>query len=273
VNNQYLPDKAVITELKRETGDVRTYTLELAGGRPFPKFTPGQFNMLGYPGVGEAAISVSSLPAGSIFLHTIKAVGRVTDFLARFVPGDEIFWRGPFGRGWPLAAAEGKDLLLVAGGLGLAPLRPVLEAVMANREQYGAVTLVHGSRNPDCLLFVDQYEQWQKFFSVHLTVDEDSAATSCDYQVGLVTMPLDQLELVPAQTVAFVCGPEIMMRFVAGKLLARALAPTDIYVNLERRMKCGIGQCGHCQHGPAFVCKDGPVFSYPEASRFPDTQL
>jgi NAD(P)H-flavin reductase len=228
--------------------------------------------MVGEPGVEEAPISLSGITDGGEFDLTIRAVGRVTDYLARLQPGETMQWRGPFGRGWPLAEARGHDLLLVAGGLGLAPLRPVIEHCLANPAAYGSVLLVNGARKPDHFLFQQEYEYWERQLSVMLTVDEVPAGTSWGHDVGLVTGVIDRLEL-DSSTYALVCGPEIMMRFVARQLLDKGLSAGRIFVILERRMRCGIAQCGHCQHGPLFVCRDGPVFRYQEIADYPDTLL
>jgi NAD(P)H-flavin reductase len=273
VRSQYLPAKAVITEVLRETEDVWTFSLRPVGGRALGPFLPGQFNMLGFPGVGEAAISISSRPEKDLFLHTIRAVGRVTKFLTRLQPGNEFFWRGPYGRAWPVKQAEGQDLLLVAGGVGLAPLRPVIEAVFTRRAAFGKVTLIYGARDPGSLLYTALYDRWRRNLDLHLTVDQVPTCISWPHGVGLVTGPLEKVALDLGATIAFVCGPEIMMRFVARQLLLARLSSSSLYVSLERRMKCGIGQCGHCQHGTTFVCKDGPVFLYRDVRGFPDSLL
>ena len=171
-----------------------------------------------------------------------------------------------------MAEAEGHELLLVAGGVGLAPLRPVIETVVGRPGSYGAVHLVNGAREPARLLFREEYQGWRQWLSVLLTVDQVPPGTPWEHDVGLVTALIDRLELNPG-TFAFLCGPEIMMRFVVRLLLDKGLAPERIFVILERRMRCGIAQCGHCQHGPFFVCRDGPVFSYEQIGAFPDTLL
>ncbi len=273
MNNLLTPVKAAILDIKDETPDVRTYTIG-ADAEKFKNFQPGQFNMVGAPGVGEAPISLSSLVEdGGSFQHTIRSVGRVTQYLEKFKRGDEIFIRGPYGRPWPIEAARGGDLLLVGGGLGLAPLRPVVHAVLKERKSFGGVTLAYGARDPLNIICGDEFSHWQESIQILLTVDEVPKGTEWAHATGLVTELLDETKIKPAEATAFICGPEIMMRFVARRLLLEGISPARLYVSLERRMKCGIGQCGHCQHGSAFVCKDGPVFLYREISRFPDGLL
>jgi NAD(P)H-flavin reductase len=271
VKNPLLPFRAAIEGVREEAADVRTYSL-LLRDVPFDPL-PGQFNMVGHPGVGEAPISLSSLPRGGAFEHTVRAVGRVTAYLAGLRKGQEMFLRGPYGSGWPIKRAEGRDLLIVAGGLGLAPLRPVLQRVMEDRGAFGSVTLIYGSRDPASLLFRDEYPEWRRHIPVLLTVDEVPRGALWEQGVGLVTDVMESVAIAPGGTLAFICGPEIMMRFAARLLLLKGLPPSSIYVSLERRMKCGVGQCGHCQHGSTFVCKDGPVYAYGDINRFPDGLL
>ncbi len=271
MKNLLVPHKALITGIKAETADVRTYTLSLDGAEFNPR--PGQFAMLGYPGVGEAPVSLSSLPAEGLFQHTIREAGRVTGYLAKFQRGDELFIRGPYGTGWPLEGAKGGDLVLIAGGLGLAPLRPVLHEVMKEPGAFGSITLIYGARDPHSLIFSDEIDQWLRRFPVLLTVDEVPRDARWAHFTGLVTELIDRAEFRPGETTAFICGPEIMMRFAARRLLLEGVAPSRLHVSLERRMKCGVGQCGHCQHGSAFVCKDGPVFPYRDVRGLPDGLL
>lgn len=266
-----LPLRAVITGVQRETDDVKTYSLSLEDSLYSAK--PGQFNMVGYPGVGEAPISLSSIVSKGRFQHTIRFVGRVTKFIEKFKEGDELYLRGPYGSFWPLEDAVGKDILLVAGGVGVAPLRPVLQEILRRRDSFEKVTLIYGSRSPDNMLFMSEIDIWEKDIEVLLTVDEVPSRMKWDHGVGLVTRLLDDTKLNPLQTFAFICGPEIMMLFVSRGLFIRGFLPSRVYVSLERRMKCGIAQCGHCQHGSKFVCKDGPVFLYKDVSRLPDGLL
>jgi NAD(P)H-flavin reductase len=265
------PLKAFITDVRKETGDVRTYSLFPENSYYHAK--PGQFNMIGFPGVGEAPISLSSVVSDGTFQHTIRAVGRVTRFIERFGKGDEIHFRGPYGSCWPLEDARRGDVLIVAGGVGLAPLRPVIQEILGMRNSFGKVTLIYGSRTPDNILFMSEIEMWKKEIEVFLTVDEVPPKIRWDYDIGLVTQLIDKSAVNPIKTFAFICGPEIMMLFVSKGLFLRGFLPSRVYVSLERRMRCGIAQCGHCQHGSKFVCKDGPVFLYKDISRLPDGLL
>lgn len=265
--NPLVPVRAHIQDVKSETDDVKTYVLSTGNGF---RAMPGQFNMLGYPGVGESPISLSSVVRNGTFTHTVRAVGRATEFLGKLQPGDDLFLRGPYGKGWPLGNARGGDILLVAGGIGLAPLRPVVQAILAEREAFGNVSLIYGAKSEKSVLFMDEFGDWGKGISLFLTVDEVSRGGSWEHDVGLVTDLLYKVNMKPAGTIAFVCGPEIMMRLVCSVLLLKDTPQSRMYVSLERRMKCGIAQCGNCQHYGLFVCKDGPVFSYAEVRGLPD---
>lgn len=271
MKNPLLPVKATITGIKRETEDTKTFSLSIEDSSYTAK--PGQFNMVGYPGVGEAPISLSSMASEGRFQHTIRSVGRVTEFIDGFKEGDVMYVRGPYGTYWPLDNAIGNDILLVAGGVGLAPLRPVVQEILERRDSFGTVTLIYGSRTPDNMLFLREIDIWRKNIEVFLTVDEVTPNTKWDYDVGLVTQLLDKATINPVKTFAFICGPEIMMLFVSRGLSIRGFLPSRVYVSLERRMKCGIAQCGHCQHGGKFICKDGPVFLYKDMSRLADGLL
>ncbi|MCL5676825.1 MAG: FAD/NAD(P)-binding protein [Firmicutes bacterium] len=267
-----LPQPAVIQEIRRETADTQTYTLAFAdeGLRERFSFRPGQFNMLTLWGAGEAAVSFSSDPAlRGQFQHTIRAVGNVTRAMARFSVGDVVGLRGPYGRAWPLEEMKGKDVLVVAGGIGLAPVRPAILHLFRHRSDYGRITLLYGARTPADLLYTDQYDEWRAQPDTTLLLSVDRAdGVPWPHQVGVVTTLFPLIEFAPGNTVALVCGPEIMMRFVAVDLLRRGLSPERLFVSLERRMKCAVGQCGHCMFGPKFVCREGPVFRYAEVEPF-----
>jgi NAD(P)H-flavin reductase len=246
-----------------ETHDSFTLTLEpVEGGAPFT-FQPGQFNMLYAPGVGEAAISMSGC-AGTVsqVVHTIRAVGRVTSTLRRLKRGDVLGLRGPFGTPWPVSEAQGHDVVLMAGGIGLAPLRPALCHVLDHREHFGRVSLLYGARTPHDMLFAKEIETWRGRFDVEVEVTVDRAETGWYGLVGVVTTLIPRAHFDPTNTVAFICGPEIMMHFTVGELLKRGVPEPSIWVSMERNMRCGVGFCGHCQFGPLFVCKDGPVFRH-----------
>ncbi len=247
---------------KQELAD--TVTLELeppAGVRP--AFSPGQFNMLYAFGVGEAAISLSGDPAESgLFTHTVRNVGNVSAAICGLEPGAAIGVRGPFGVGWPVEEAEGSDVLIVAGGLGLAPLRPSIYRVLTERGRYGHASLLLGSRRPQEMLYAAQLEEWRRQGAIDVALTVDHAGPGWGGHVGVVPELIPKARFDPDATVAMVCGPEIMMRFSVRALTEAGVAPHRIWLSMERNMKCGIGLCGHCQFGPTFVCKDGPVMRY-----------
>lgn len=225
---------------------------------------PGEFMMLYAFGVGEAAISISGDPTvtdGSI-THTIRAVGAVSRALHNAEPGSVVGVRGPFGTTWGLAEAVGRDLVMVAGGVGLCPLRPAVLGALAQRSRYGKVTLVVGARSRADFVFAAQLKKWAADPQIELHVTVDAPVRGWRGEVGLVTEPLRRLTLDPDRTTAFLCGPEPMLRFGAEALIAKGIAAHDIRVSLERNMQCGIGWCGHCQLGPLLLCRDGPVVGY-----------
>lgn len=252
-----------VQRARRELAD--TFTLDLApvGGAGVPSFTPGQFNMLYALGVGEIPISVSGAPGlRQTLTHTVRAVGAVSRALCGLKRGDLVGVRGPFGRGWPVERGLGGDIILVAGGIGLAPLRPALYAALARRPEFGRVVLLYGARTPVDVLYQRELERWRTRFSVDTAITVDRATASWRGSVGVVTRLIPRAPIDPAQTLALVCGPEIMMRFTAAELIKRGVAPESIFVSMERNMKCAVGFCGHCQYGPYFLCRDGPVFPY-----------
>ncbi len=275
MDNSLRPFMARIVFKREETYDTCTYGLQLQENPGF-SFLPGQFNMVGIPGVGEAPISFSSDSGEkNTFQHTIRVVGRVTQALAQLKVGDWLQIRGPYGRGWPLEDARGKNILVVAGGIGLAPLRGFLLQVWKNRNDFGKVIILYGARTPGDLLFKEELPRWRQRPNTELllTVDEVPSLARWKEHRGVVTTLFDRVELSPDNTLALICGPEIMMRFVVVGLFQRGYSAARLYLSLERRMKCGVGQCGHCQIGPKYVCRDGPVFPYPEIRDFPDTLI
>jgi NAD(P)H-flavin reductase len=255
---------AVIEQIRYETRDIATYSLSFTDPvvRQQYRYLPGQFNMLYLPGFGEAAISISSDPGEpNTLLHTIREAGNVTTAMAHLKKGDTIGVRGPFGSAWPVEQAEGKDLIIVGGGIGLAPLRPSIYHVIRHREKYGKITILSGARSSTDLLYPDEYDEWRSYdIDVQVTVDRGD--DSWQGNVGVVPMLFYSMRPDPRNTIVFTCGPEIMMRFVVYEALARRIPKEDIYVSLERNMKCAIGFCGHCQYGPFYLCKEGPVLSY-----------
>lgn len=275
--NPFKPERAVIKEIIRETHDTTTYTFNFVDEevrREF-HFRPGQFNMLTIFGIGEAPISISSNPANTeTFQHTIRHVGNVTNALSKMKPGDVVGVRGPYGTGWPLDVLPIKNLLIVGGGIGLAPLRPVIHEICNRRKDFGQVEILYGARTPADLLYKAEYDLWRHMdINLRLTVDSVPEGSKWQEHVGVVTELFQYMSSRPEDTVVFTCGPEIMMSFVVKGLLARGFRPEQIYVSLERRMNCGVKKCGKCQIGPKFVCRDGPVFAYAELLSLPEEVL
>jgi anaerobic sulfite reductase subunit B len=257
-----VPAPYAVRSRGRETADTWTLELEPAAGEPID-LEPGQFAMLTAYGVGEVPISLSSRGADGSLVHTIRDVGPVTAELCRIPRGGTIGVRGPFGTTWPLAEARGADVVVLAGGLGLAPLRPAVEGLLAERDSYGRLLLLYGARTPGDLLYPQQLEDWRaEGLDVHLTVD--AGTRSWLDRVGFVSALLDDVAFDPESAVALVCGPEVMMRVTVGALLQRGVSAGRTHVSLERSMSCGIGHCGHCQLGTILICRDGPVFTWAE---------
>lgn len=258
-----LPQRYRILRRRRELADTFTLELEPEDGSEIPAFATGQFNMLYVYGVGEIPISISGNPTKrKPLVHTTRAVGTVSRAMSELGPGDVIGVRGPFGSHWPLEQAKGKDVVILAGGIGLAPLRSVLYQVIAEREHYGKVVLLYGARTPMDMLYRHDLERWRARLDFEVMVTVDRATTQWYGSVGVVTRLVSRAAFDPHNAVALVCGPEIMMRFSAMELEKRGIAAEHIFVSMERNMKCAIGFCGHCQYGRYFACKDGPVFAY-----------
>ena len=257
-----LPRPFRVVARREETADTVTLDLEAEDGEGL-RFIPGQFTMLYVFGIGEVPLSISGDPGSpETLVHTVRAVGAVTEAIAALDEGDRVGIRGPYGTGWPMDATEGKDVVVAAGGIGLAPVRPVLLALLAARSRFGAVSLIYGSRTPSDLLFLEELHAWRSRFDVEIEVTVDRADAGWLGDVGVVTSLLPRIAFEPENTVAVVCGPEIMMKVVANEMASRGVGSGSIYVSMERNMKCAIGFCGHCQFGPEFICRDGPVFPY-----------
>jgi NAD(P)H-flavin reductase len=249
--------------VRKETYDTFTLELESANGADGFPFAPGQLNMLYAVGVGEVPISISGDPTKpKTLVHTVRSVGAVTESICKRKPGDVLGVRGPFGSHWPAEEAAGSDVVIVAGGIGLAPLRPALYYLLSNREKYGRIVLLYGARTRQDLLYTAELEKWRGQFDLEVGVTVDTATAGWRGNVGVVTTLIPRAQFDPAQAVAMVCGPEVMMRFTVRELEGRGIARENIFISLERNMKCAIGFCGHCQFGPTFVCKDGPVFRF-----------
>jgi NAD(P)H-flavin reductase len=260
-----------IEKVQKDTHDTFTLNLTHANGRAIDRFAPGQFNMLYVFGVGEVPISVSGDPYHpETLIHTTRMVGNVTKAMNALKPGETIGVRGPYGSHWPTEKAYGNDIVIVAGGIGLAPLRPVLYRVLANRNKYGKVVLLYGTRTPEDILYRSELEKLRARLDLDIHVTVDRATGNWKGNVGVVTKLIQRAPFDPYNTTAFVCGPEIMMRFTVRELENRGVEMGDIYVSMERNMKCAIGFCGHCQYGPNFICKDGPVFSFDKVKHLID---
>jgi NAD(P)H-flavin reductase len=248
---------------KRETHDTFTLDLRPANGSHSVLFEPGQFNMLYVCGVGEVPISVSGDPATFPALqHTTRAVGAVTKAMSLLKRGDKIGLRGPFGSHWPVAGMEGRDFVIVAGGIGLAPLRPVLYSLTKDRAKYRKIVLLYGTRTPEDILYRRELERWRSKLDLEIHVTVDRASSRWRGNVGVVTTLIGRCPFESENTVAFLCGPEVMMRFALMELQKRGVPAEQTFLSMERNMKCAVGFCGHCQYGPTFVCKDGPVFRF-----------
>lgn len=252
-----------ILKVKRETPDVFSLETQAVSGKANSHFEPGQFNMMYVFGVGEIPISISGNPAQTqTLIHTIREVGWVTRALKKMKKGDVIGIRGPYGTPWPTQKVARNDVIIIAGGVGLAPVRPVIYQLLAQREKYGNVCILYGARHPGDILFARELEKWRSRFDLHVDVTVDSAEQGWMGNVGVVTQLIPKAPFDPDNALAMICGPEIMMRFTIMELKKQGLPDEAIFLTLERNMKCAIGFCGHCQFGPEFICKDGPVLSY-----------
>ena len=262
-SNVMAPVAMHLARVEKETHDTFTLTLEAGDGHPLERFAPGQFSMLYVFGIGELPISISGNPEerGKL-VYTVRSVGKATHALVTSEPGDAIGVRGPFGTSWPLAESRGRDVLIVAGGIGLAPLRPAIYHVLRHRGDYGRLVVLYGARSPQDLLFRKQLSAWNYVPDTQVLTTVDYGGLSWRGNVGVVTTLFRHIRLEPERTTALLCGPEIMMRYVVRELLVRGVAEENVYLSMERNMKCAVGFCGHCQLGPYFVCKDGPVFPY-----------
>lgn len=267
----HLPKPARVIERHQESDDIFTLRLQYQdaeGQQPYV-FTPGQFNMVYLHGVGEVPISIVSDPEDDhCFDHTIRVVGRVTEGLSQLKAGDHVGIRGPFGRGWPLHAAEGKDIVIVTGGLGCAPVVAVINYIFRRRDHFGHVTILQGVKHHHDLIWREQYAQWAQQPDTTVALAADNSGSDSSLFEGNVVQLFSRVELNPENSIAMLCGPEIMMKFSIEALLGRSYKDSDIWVSMERNMQCANGMCGHCQVGPLFVCRDGPVFRYDEIAEW-----
>lgn len=227
------------------------------------RFDPGQFNMVYLYGAGEVPISIVSDPTDERILdHTIRVVGRVTRGLSQLQAGARVGIRGPFGRGWPLPEAEQRDVVVVTGGLGCAPVVSVINYIMRRRERFGRLNIVQGVKHSADFIWRERYDEWRRAPATRVLIAADAGEVLWPWHVGPVTGLFDQLEFDPARAMVMMCGPEGMMRVVVRHMVERGVAERDMWLSMERNMQCAIGYCGHCQYGGKFVCRDGPVFCY-----------
>ncbi len=269
--DHHLPRTAVIDQRTQEAPTIFTLRMQFEDGdaQEAFEFAPGQFNMVTLFGTGEIPISIVNDPLDSHFFdHTIRVVGRVSEGLSRLQPGDRVGVRGPFGRGWPLADAEGRDILLITGGLGCAPLVSVIRYLMKRRDRFGHINILQGVKHANDLIWREQYDAWTREPDVHVLLAADVATREWNGQQGMVTELIGQLHLRVGRTLVMLCGPELMMMAAIANLRSLGINDHQIWFSMERNMQCGIGQCGHCQIGPKFVCRDGPVFCYSELADF-----
>lgn len=265
----FLPAVATIEDVKTETALEKIYTLRLPDGQNLGH-EPGQFVMVSIPGVGEAPISVMSSPSrtGETFKLCIRNAGDLTSVIHRLQAGDEIGIRGPFGRGFPVAQFRGKDILIAAGGLGLAPARSLIDEVLDNRADFGRLVILYGAKNPGEILFRDVLAEWEGRDDAEFMVTVDRPDETWSGHVGVITTLFEHVDINPYKTIAVTVGPPVMYRFVTMELLGKGLTPEQIWMSFERRMKCGIGKCGHCQVNHRYSCQEGPSWTYAEALAF-----
>jgi len=271
-----VPELYRIAGIYRETADCFTMEILPVDGSPRMKFAPGQFNMIYMFGVGEIPVSISGDPLGKTLVHTIREIGSVTKRLAALKAGDVVGIRGPFGTVWPMDAAIGNDVIVMAGGIAGAPVRPILYEIFNNREKYGKLVYLYGARTPGDILYEKEFKKWTTDHDIFIDYTVDRADAGYKGNVGLVTNLVKKAKLSKwfdcYNTVAMVCGPGLMMKFSVKELMKRGIPESRCWISEERNMKCGIGMCGHCQCGPVFVCKDGPVFRHDKVKQFIHTR-
>ncbi len=265
IHNPYLPDEAIILERIQEAPNLFTLRLKFSDEKVQHsyEFEPGQFNMLYLYGVGEIAISIVSDPEDShIIDHTIRVVGRVTKGMTNLKPGDRIGIRGPYGRGWPMLESKQKDVVIVTGGLGCAPVVSVINYIEQRRDEYGRLNILQGVKHTADFIWKTRYDKWRELADTKVLLAADVGEAIWPWHIGPVTTLFDQLEFNADNVIVMMCGPEGMMRVVCDHMLDHSVPASQIYLSMERNMQCAVGHCGHCQYGSQFICKDGPVFSF-----------
>lgn len=263
--NPHQPHEAIILERIQEGPNLFTLRLKLTDQKlqDAYEFEPGQFNMLYLYGVGEIAISIVSDPVDShIIDHTIRVVGRVTRGMANLKTGDRIGLRGPYGRGWPMLESKQKDVVVVTGGLGCAPVVSVINYIEQRREEFGRLNIVQGVKHTADFIWKERYDKWRELPDTRVLLAADVGEALWPWYIGPVTTLFDKLEFDPDKVSVMMCGPEGMMRVVCDHMLDNSVSASQLYLSMERNMQCAVGHCGHCQYGSRFICKDGPVFSY-----------
>ena len=256
-----LPQPFCIRKRRSETLDTFTLEIQPAKINQAFEFAPGQFNMLYVFGVGEVPISICADPRSRSLMHTTRAVGPVTKAMSKLRRGNILGVRGPFGSSWPIEQLGGRDVVVVAGGIGLAPLRGALHQLVRRRKKLGKLVFLYGARTPDDILYRRELELW-RHRGLQIDVTVDRATSSWLGHVGVVTTLIQRAPFDSGNVIAMVCGPEVMMRYAVFELQKRGVPATSIFLSMERNMKCAVGFCGHCQFGPEFICKDGPIFRY-----------
>jgi len=270
VSSALAPEPAEIVEKHSYGSEIHTCRLRLAdpAARLRFDFVPGQFNMVYVPGVGEVAISIASDPEDELLDHTIRIVGRTTRVIGGLETGDVLGLRGPFGNGWPLQEARWKDVLVVTGGLGCAPVTGAIEYMFRRRASYAQISILHGVKKTSDLIHHDRFREWRRNPDTRVLLTSDEPDRQWQHHTGVVTELFEEVEIDPARTVVLICGPEIMIRYAVQILERRGVPARRIFVSLERNMKCAVGLCGRCQFGPEFICKDGPIFRFDRIARF-----
>lgn len=262
----YLPEEAEVIERIQESSTIFTLRLRFTNTKKQRSFSffPGQFNMVYLYGVGEIAISISSDPKNNEFFdHTIRSVGRISRALEKISQGDHIGIRGPYGRGWPITEAQNKNVIIITGGLGCAPVVAMINYIIERRNKFGELKIMQGVKHSDDFIFKQHYEEWQKYLNTEVLIAADKAVSGWPWYAGRITDLIQKVTL-STENIVMMCGPEKMLKVAIQELLKKNIQEQNIYLNMERNMECAVGHCGHCQFGGLFICKDGPVFALPQ---------